>query len=197
MLLQTKYFPESNLGRRAFSFYGPRQWNCLPVSLRCLDEIGSFKSQLKTYLFSNFTSFCQGYNKFDKLLRIWSPLTFTWLWYVPLYHVAAGVGSCGSVGGWLWSGLIDGAGSVAGWFLCRSQLLCRVFRRRASLLFAACDRVTLGWFSRACFVGTVTWGATGWRVFPLSGGPWILGAHCWADCQATLLHLSVSPFVKR
>ena len=67
MLLQTNYFPETNLGRRAFCFYAPKQWNCLPVSLRCVDEIVSFKSQLKTYLFSNFTSFCQSYNKYDKV----------------------------------------------------------------------------------------------------------------------------------
>ena len=70
MLLQTNYFPETNLGRRAFCFYAPKQWNCLPVSLRCVDEIVSFKSQLKTYLFSNFTSFCQSYNKYDKLLKL-------------------------------------------------------------------------------------------------------------------------------
>ena len=69
-LLQTNYFPQTNLGRRAFSFYAPRQWNCLPESLRHNDDIESFKSQLKTYLFSDFTNFCQRYNKFDKLLKL-------------------------------------------------------------------------------------------------------------------------------
>jgi len=70
LLLQTRYFPKSNIGRRAFSFHAPRQWNCLPESLRCVDDIDSFKSQLKTYLFSDFTNFCQRYNKFDTLLKL-------------------------------------------------------------------------------------------------------------------------------
>jgi exonuclease III len=70
LILQTKYFPKTNLGRRAFSFYAPRQWNCLPESLRCTEDIESYKSQLKTYLFSDFTNFCQRYNKYDNLLKL-------------------------------------------------------------------------------------------------------------------------------
>ena len=70
LILQTKYFPKTNLGRRAFSFYAPRQWNCLPESLRCTEDIEPYKSQLKTYLFSDFTNFCQRYNKYDNLLKL-------------------------------------------------------------------------------------------------------------------------------
>ena len=57
LILQTNYFPKTNLRKKAFSFYAPRQ-NCLPESLRCTDDIEFYKSQLKTYLFSDFTNFC-------------------------------------------------------------------------------------------------------------------------------------------
>ena len=35
----------------AFSYNGPRVWNCLPYSLRCLNDISVFKSSLKTHYF--------------------------------------------------------------------------------------------------------------------------------------------------
>ena len=35
----------------AFSYNGPRVWNCLPYSLRCLNDISVFKSRLKTHYF--------------------------------------------------------------------------------------------------------------------------------------------------
>src|SRR6218665_1222436 len=38
---------------RAFSAAGPRCWNKLPAALRAADSIDSFKTGLKTYLFSN------------------------------------------------------------------------------------------------------------------------------------------------
>ena len=38
-------------GERAFSSYAPRIWNDLPLSLRSLSSLSSFRSQLKTYLF--------------------------------------------------------------------------------------------------------------------------------------------------
>jgi len=40
-------------GDRAFSAAGPRCWNNLPAALRAADSIDSFKTGLKTYLFSN------------------------------------------------------------------------------------------------------------------------------------------------
>ena len=72
--------------------------------------------------------------------------------------------SCdGWYGGWVPQGmalghLLGGMGGVADWSVCRSQLLCRVFRRRASLLIAACEPPIVGWFSRTCFTGTVSLG---------------------------------------
>ena len=41
-------------GDRAFSFAGPNVWNDLPLNLRSLDSLGSFKRQLKTYLFDKY-----------------------------------------------------------------------------------------------------------------------------------------------
>ena len=39
-------------GERAFSFYGPKIWNSLPFHIRHAETITSFKSRLKTFLFS-------------------------------------------------------------------------------------------------------------------------------------------------
>ena len=66
-LLCTDYFPVSNIGRRAFKFFAPRQWNCLPDSLRIVDTFSTFKAHLKTYIFSDYANICQKYNKFANL----------------------------------------------------------------------------------------------------------------------------------
>ena len=42
----------SKLAYGAFSHYGPTLWNSLPHELRSVTTISSFKSRLKTYLFS-------------------------------------------------------------------------------------------------------------------------------------------------
>src|SRR6218665_2578565 len=42
----------TRFGDRAFSAAGPRCWNKLPAALRAADSIDSFKTGLKTYLFS-------------------------------------------------------------------------------------------------------------------------------------------------
>ena len=39
-------------GEAAFCFYGPTAWNRLPLYLRQSTSVDSFKSQLKTHLFS-------------------------------------------------------------------------------------------------------------------------------------------------
>jgi hypothetical protein len=51
-LLQLPLIKSAN-GRRSFSFSAPSVWNSLPVSLRSLTSIASFRSSLKTYLFSS------------------------------------------------------------------------------------------------------------------------------------------------
>ena len=38
-------------GDRAFSVAGPKLWNQLPLSIRELSNVDSFKKSLKTYLF--------------------------------------------------------------------------------------------------------------------------------------------------
>ncbi len=38
-------------GDRAFSVYAPRKWNELPLEIRNIDSVDSFKSAIKTYLF--------------------------------------------------------------------------------------------------------------------------------------------------
>ena len=45
--------PKTNLkiGKRSFSVCGPHLWNSLPVSLRKVESLESFKSGLKTYYF--------------------------------------------------------------------------------------------------------------------------------------------------
>jgi hypothetical protein len=45
------FFPSSMLGRRAFSFYAPRQWNALPVPLRQIQSLDTFKAKLKHHIF--------------------------------------------------------------------------------------------------------------------------------------------------
>ena len=48
------YF-HSNFGRQIFIYAAPRYWNALPVDLRFLDNLDTFKRNIKTYLFNNFS----------------------------------------------------------------------------------------------------------------------------------------------
>ena len=45
--------PSTKYGERAFSVSGSVLWNSLPDDIRLLDDIGSFKSKLKTWLFND------------------------------------------------------------------------------------------------------------------------------------------------
>jgi hypothetical protein len=42
----------NSYGDRAFSVYGPKLWNDLPLSLKCIIVYDDFKTNLKTYLFA-------------------------------------------------------------------------------------------------------------------------------------------------
>ena len=42
---------KKSFGDRSFSVAAPTLWNALPVSLRCIKCVSTFKSNLKTYLF--------------------------------------------------------------------------------------------------------------------------------------------------
>ena len=43
---------KKSFGDRSFSVAAPTLWNALPASLRNIDSIFTFKSRLKTYLFT-------------------------------------------------------------------------------------------------------------------------------------------------
>jgi hypothetical protein len=64
----TPLFYQSKYGRRAFSYHGPRLWNCLPLNIRSACSLSSFKSQLKTYLFTSFDTHKSQYCKYARLL---------------------------------------------------------------------------------------------------------------------------------
>ena len=57
--LYTRYYNRSKYGKRAFEYYASRYWNILPVNIRCIDNVSSFKTALKSYLIVNFTDFKQ------------------------------------------------------------------------------------------------------------------------------------------
>jgi len=50
--LKTPLFKKKYSGHRSFSYHGPVTWNSLPVSIRHTQTYSTFKSQLKTNLFS-------------------------------------------------------------------------------------------------------------------------------------------------
>ena len=56
------FFPNLEIGRRAFVYHAPRLWNCLPIELRQCETKELFKKQLKTYLWESFDSLMSRYN---------------------------------------------------------------------------------------------------------------------------------------
>ena len=50
LLLETKVV-KTKYGRRTFDYAGPRLWNALPVDVRTIECIESFKKKLKSILF--------------------------------------------------------------------------------------------------------------------------------------------------
>jgi hypothetical protein len=50
-LLKEKLARSKTYGERAFSVCAPKLWNQLPLDLRCIDTIESFKKVLKTFYF--------------------------------------------------------------------------------------------------------------------------------------------------
>jgi len=42
----------STLGNRAFSVAGPQEWNCLPPEVTSASSLATFRTRLKTFLFT-------------------------------------------------------------------------------------------------------------------------------------------------
>ena len=67
-ILKITHFPSSQLGKRSFSYYAPRIWNPLPLSVRSVILIDSFKSSLKSYLITQFHVYKQNVNAIITLI---------------------------------------------------------------------------------------------------------------------------------
>ena len=52
LLLETKVV-KTKYGKRTFDYAGPRLWNDLPLDVRTIDSIDTFKKKLKTILFKD------------------------------------------------------------------------------------------------------------------------------------------------
>ena len=61
------YYPNLNIGRRAFRFYAPRLWNVLPMSIRSVTTIDDYKKKLKTYLWQSYDELMYNYNRFRNM----------------------------------------------------------------------------------------------------------------------------------
>ncbi len=53
-LLTVPRFRLSSMGGRSFSVIAPKLWNSIPLALRTITSLSVFKSQLKTYLFTQY-----------------------------------------------------------------------------------------------------------------------------------------------
>ena len=62
------YTPLSSIGHKSFYFYAPRLWNALPRNLTHIIDLNSFKTALKTYLFTEFNVFKSYVNRIVKIL---------------------------------------------------------------------------------------------------------------------------------
>ena len=47
--LQNTFFKQSKYGKRAFVYYASRYWNIIPIDIRCISTLLSFKTALKSY----------------------------------------------------------------------------------------------------------------------------------------------------
>ena len=57
-------FMDSVYGRRTFQYIAPRLWNHLPLAIRRINNIETFKSKVKHLLFNNFDEFMQSVNSY-------------------------------------------------------------------------------------------------------------------------------------
>ena len=57
-------FLDSVHGRRSFQYAAPRLWNALPMAIRIISSLNTFKSKLKYHLFNNFQDFTRTVNRY-------------------------------------------------------------------------------------------------------------------------------------
>ena len=57
LTLKNVFYKHSKYGKRAFTYYASRYWNTLPIVIRCINTVSSFKTALKSYLITHFTEF--------------------------------------------------------------------------------------------------------------------------------------------
>ena len=58
-------FMNSSFGQRSFSYIAPKLWNQVPQNLRLSPSLNSFKSQLKTFLFKEFSIYMNRVNRYN------------------------------------------------------------------------------------------------------------------------------------
>ena len=58
-------FMNSSFGQRSFSYIAPKLWNQVPQNLRLSPSLNSFKSQLKTFLFKEFSTYMNRVNRYN------------------------------------------------------------------------------------------------------------------------------------
>ena len=63
LTLQLVYMNTTH-GRRSFSYMAPRLWNQLPYQIRNMHTLVSFKSKIKTFLFTNFLTYMNSVNRY-------------------------------------------------------------------------------------------------------------------------------------
>jgi hypothetical protein len=56
LLLTIPRYKLSSVGSRSFSVFGPTVWNSLPLSLRSISNINTFKANLKAHFFTKVFS---------------------------------------------------------------------------------------------------------------------------------------------
>ena len=67
-LEESTYRAKTIHGKRAFVFYAPRIWNCLPDQLRACCNLSTFKQLLKTYIFGHFDILKRAINKYVRII---------------------------------------------------------------------------------------------------------------------------------
>ena len=86
LTLDLSYF-DSNFGRQSFSYAAPRYWNALPVELRFLNNLDTFKKNIKTYLFNNFSVLKSKAFVYQQWIFFIAFLMYVWMCYLSIVWI--------------------------------------------------------------------------------------------------------------